>query len=37
MTANDLLLKNYPMINVTKNNVTKEERHTNTPVEEFWE
>ena len=37
MTANDILLKNYELHNVTKNNVTVLMRKTTTPVEEFWE
>ena len=37
MTANDILLKNYPMHNVTKaNGDVILERKTDTPVEEFW-
>ena len=37
MTANDILLKNYAMHNVTKNGVVEEVRKTTTPVEEYWE
>lgn len=37
MTANDILLKNYSMVNQTRDGVTKLVRHTSTPVEEFWE
>ena len=37
MTANDILLKAYPMHNVTKaNGSVILERRTDTPVEEFW-
>ena len=37
MTANDILIKSYALVNVTRHNVTKLERKTQTPVEEFWE
>lgn len=37
MTANDILLENYEWVNVTRDNKTTLQRHTNTPVEEFWE
>ena len=37
MTANDILLKNYSMVNQTRDGETKLVRHTSTPVEEFWE
>lgn len=37
MTANDILLKAYPMHNVTQaNGSIIQERRTDTPVEEFW-
>merc|ERR1719244_2546069 len=37
MTANDILLENYPWVNKTKDGITKLVRKSNTPVEEFWE
>ena len=37
MTANDILLEEYPWVNKTKDGITKLVRKSNTPVEEFWE
>ena len=37
MTANDILLADYPMHNVAKKGITSLVRKTTTPVEEYWE